>query len=64
MPLNFYTPQGKAYAYTEDKRTIYTFNGKPIAYIDLDSVYAFTGKHLGFFEDGNIRSQRRYTLVQ
>ena len=54
MSLSFYNRQGEAYAYTEDDQTIYTFDGKPVAYIDVEDINAFSGSHLGFFDDGNI----------
>lgn len=53
MKLNFYDCDGNLYAYTEDETTIYTFEGTPVAYIDIEDIYAFTGAHLGFFEDGH-----------
>jgi|HigsolmetaAR206D_1030411.scaffolds.fasta_scaffold09337_2 hypothetical protein len=54
MSLDFYDARGRAFAYSEDGETIYTFSGKPIGYIDRGSVYSFGGKHVGFFEDGQI----------
>ena len=54
MLLKFYDNKRTPYAYTEDQKTIYTYTGKPIAYIDTEDIYAFNGAHLGFYEDGNI----------
>jgi len=54
MLIKFYDKKRNAYAYSEDQRTIYTYSGKPIAYIDVQDIYAFNGSHLGFYEDGNI----------
>lgn len=54
MLLKFYDQERKPYAYTEDNKTIYTYDGAPIAYIDIEDIYAFTGTHLGFYEEGNI----------
>ncbi|WP_086775902.1 4-fold beta flower protein [Vibrio coralliirubri] len=55
MSLDFFDSTGQPYAYCDDgDTTIFTFGGSPIAYIDGDSIYAFSGAHLGFFEDGNI----------
>ena len=54
MLLKFYDKERKPYAYTEDNTTIYTYEGKPIAYIDIEDIYAFSGTHLGFYEEGNI----------
>lgn len=42
----------KAYIAWNEGNTIYSFNGKPLAYIDeSNNVYGFNGKHLGWFED-------------
>ena len=54
MILKFYDKKRNPYAYTEDQQTIYTYTGKPVAYIDTLDIYAFDGTHLGFYEDGNI----------
>lgn len=54
MTHDFYDSTGRPYAYSDDGETIYTFIGKPIAYISEDSLYSFTGKHLAFFENGHI----------
>jgi hypothetical protein len=43
----------QAYIAWNDGNTIYSFNGKPLAYIDEgNNVYGFKGNHLGWFEDG------------
>ena len=43
----------KAYIARDEENTIYSFNGKPLAYVDENSnIYGFNGKHLGWFEDG------------
>jgi hypothetical protein len=54
MLLKFYDNNRKPYAYCEDYKTIYTYEGKPVAYIDTKDIYAFNGTHVGFYEDGNI----------
>ncbi|MEJ1367867.1 MAG: hypothetical protein RPU35_06600 [Candidatus Sedimenticola sp. (ex Thyasira tokunagai)] len=42
----------KAYIAWDDENTIYSFNGKPLAYIDEElNIYGFNGKHLGWFEE-------------
>jgi len=61
--LDFYDSRGRAVAYiAEDENlTIYLWDGKPVGYLDEDSVYGFNGKHLGWLKgsaiydhDGNI----------
>ncbi|WP_299977528.1 4-fold beta flower protein [Desulfobacula sp.] len=43
----------KAYIAWNDGNTIYSFNGKPLSYIDEgNDIFGFNGKHLGWFEDG------------
>ena len=54
MKLCFYNKKGKLFGYSEDEKTVYTFEGKPVAYIDDEDVYAFSGSHLGYLEDGNV----------
>ncbi|MDD3591106.1 MAG: hypothetical protein PHO65_00495 [Sulfurovum sp.] len=54
MKLNFYDCNGTPYAYSEDGKTLYTFEGRPVAYIDVNDIYAFAGSHLGYFEEGSI----------
>lgn len=48
-----------AYIDTDDKRTIYLWNGAPVAYLEnrnsgAFNVWGFNGKHLGWFEKGAI----------
>lgn len=54
MTLEFYDYQGQPFSYCEDGETIYPYAGIPIAYIYEDSIYSFNGRHLGFFENGQI----------
>lgn len=55
MDTVFYDRSGKAVAYTSNSKHIYTFGGRPAAYIDRASIYSYAGKHLGWFRDGWIR---------
>jgi hypothetical protein len=63
MSLDFYDLNGRAYAYSDDGDTIYTFTGIPVAYISDDSIYAFSGKHIGCYNDGLIRDQNGDVLL-
>ena len=54
MLLKFYDNKRRPYAYCEDHKTIYTYEGIPVAYIDTKDIYTFNGRHVGFYEDGNI----------
>jgi hypothetical protein len=55
MSLDFYDSTGRPYAYSDDGESIYTFDGKPIAYIHGDSIYSYTGTHIGYFRNGLVR---------
>ena len=54
MSLNFFDSNGMPFAYSDNGETIYTFDGRPVAYLYDESLYAFSGLHRGFFEDGQI----------
>lgn len=57
--MTFYDSNGKPIAYLEEDGVhIFLYNGKPVAYLSEDAVYSFSGKHLGWFENGWIRDLR------
>src|SRR5215831_14356200 len=58
MELTFYDVNGRPIAYSDDGRYIYAFSGLPLAYLDGDSVYAFDGQHLGWWERGWVRDHQ------
>ena len=51
---------GTPVAYVADDMTIFTWSGKPVAYLDgkggpdVIDIYGFNGKHLGWFSKGVI----------
>ena len=55
MSLDFYDSKGNPIAYTDDGEHIYTFAGKPVGYLHEGSVYSFSGRHLGRFNNGIVR---------
>lgn len=55
MEIVFYDEKGEPIAYTEDGIHIYLFSGEPVAYFYGDSVYSYSGKHLGWYIEGWIR---------
>lgn len=55
MEILFYNESGVSAAYTEDGTHIYLFSGEPVAYIDGNSIFSFSGKHLGWYIQGWIR---------
>lgn len=52
MNETFYDITGSLIAYIEDGKNIYLFSGEPVGYLDNDSIYSFSWKHLGWFIDG------------
>lgn len=55
--ITLFTPRGapQAYIATDEENTIYSFDGRPLGYIDDQAnVYGFNGRHLGWFEEGKI----------
>ena len=57
MTTDFYDKSGAPVAYCEDGEHIYMFSGQPVAFLNEDTVYSFSGKHIGWFEDGWIRDK-------
>jgi hypothetical protein len=55
MSIVFYDYQGTAIAYCDDGEHIFTYAGRPAAYLKDGSVHAFSGAHLGRFENGLVR---------
>ena len=48
--------QGKSlYVLDSDEIHIYSMAGEPVAFVDKEAVFNFSGKHLGWFEDGWLR---------
>ncbi|TQQ80304.1 4-fold beta flower protein [Halonotius roseus] len=48
----FYNKSGKPIAYTENNKDIYLFTGEPVAFISSNSLYSFSGTHLGWLKNG------------
>jgi hypothetical protein len=57
MEIDFYDASGNPVAYSQDGKDIYLFSGSPVAYIEGDAIYSFSGRHLGWFENGLIRDR-------
>lgn len=51
----FYDQFGMAIAYTNDGQRLYLFDGGPAALIRRDSIYGYSGRHLGWLKDGWVR---------
>ena len=57
MTIDFYDKSGRPIAYMADGQHIYLFSGKPVAFLSGNAVYSFSGRHLGWFEDGWVRDK-------
>ncbi len=61
--ISLFNAHGEAEAYITPDKTIYLWSGKPVAYLYSDprrageSIYAFDGKYLGWFEQGFARDR-------
>ncbi|HYE46204.1 MAG TPA: hypothetical protein VEA44_10580 [Caulobacter sp.] len=50
--MEFYSRTGAAVCYLDDGEHIYLWDGRPAGYIAEGKVWAFSGRLLGWFEDG------------
>lgn len=48
---------GRSVAYSPDGEHIYTWAGRPIAFLVDNRVHAFSGRFIGWFEDGWLRDR-------
>lgn len=58
MEFMLYDAGGRPIAYCDDGRHLYAFSGAPLAYLDGESVYAFQGHHLGWWDRGWVRDHQ------
>jgi len=58
MAIDFYSKSGKPVAYTDDGQHVYLFSGRPVAHLLGDAVYSYSGRHIGWFENGWIRDTK------
>ncbi len=55
MEVSLFNKDGKPVAYiAEDGETIYTWDGRAVAYISGDRLYGWNGRQLGWYSDGTI----------
>ena len=55
MEKTFYDRSGRPVAYSDDGINIHRFSGHAIGHIHEESIYDYSGKHLGWFADGWVR---------
>lgn len=63
--MSLYDRQGRAVAWFDDEQenpAIYLYSGRPVAWISDESIYAFSGAHLGWFIDGWIRDPHGHAV--
>lgn len=60
--LNFYNQAGRPIVYTDDNVHLFSYSGRPVAYIHGNLIYTFSGRHIGFFIDGWIRDLNGYCV--
>jgi hypothetical protein len=51
----FYDRSGMPVAYSQDGTHIHAYSGHAVGHIHEDSIYDYSGKHLGWFIDGWVR---------
>lgn len=64
--IDLFNSQGSPKAFISSDLTIYSWDGTPTAYIHQKGgiwyVYAFSGKHLGFYKNGAILNEQGKTV--
>lgn len=51
--IALFDSQRRAVAYLDpDDQTIYLWSGEPVAYVADESIYGFSGKHIGWYQSG------------
>ena len=63
--ITFYNQQGRAIAWVGDNQdymSVFLYDGSPVAWISNESVYAYSGRHLGFIQDGWVRDHNGHAV--
>jgi hypothetical protein len=55
MEKTFYDRSGRPVAYSDDGVHMHNFSGHAIGHMHEDSIYDYSGKHLGWFVNGWVR---------
>lgn len=63
MSLDFFDRDRIPIAYTDDDEHLYSFCGRPVAYIHEGSIYSYPGHHLGCISDGVIRDNHGHIVL-
>jgi hypothetical protein len=52
-----YGRTGRVYAWLHETGKIYGLRGENLAFVDTDSVFAWNGAHIGWWQDGHLRDR-------
>ena len=52
IEITLYDQSGRPIAYSDDHAHLYYFDGTPVAYLNGEHVYSFSGDHLGYYING------------
>jgi hypothetical protein len=61
--VDFHDRSGRPRIYTPDGQTLYTWAGRPIAFINDDAVYDYGGRNIARFTNGWIVDNNGYALL-
>jgi hypothetical protein len=50
--VTFYNQGGTPIAWVADNASIFLFGGEPVGWIDGEFVYSYSGRYLGWMQDG------------
>ncbi|MFP0199049.1 4-fold beta flower protein [Pseudomonas sp. PHC1] len=63
MSLDFYDRDRISIAYTDDDEHLYSYCGRPVAYIHEGCIYSCAGHHPGCISDGVIRDNHGHIVL-
>ena len=51
--VTYFNSNGRPIAWVaEDNEAIYLFDGSPVAWVSGDSIYSYSGRYLGWLQNG------------
>lgn len=60
--VTLYNVEGRAVAYIYEGEYIYLYNGRPVAFLYEQFVYAYSGAYLGWIQDGWLFDRQGYRV--
>ncbi len=61
--MDFFDNAGKAACFLPDGKTLYLWDGKPVAYLREDRVFGFSGRFLGWLERGWLHDRSNHPTL-